>query len=97
MAVPKTAALPLGYAPKLNSYNIKKKIYTVFDLIHKQLLNFLLNKLEALSEVNQSFVEVTFDPPWNPEMITEEAKKKLGLGITKPENHDHITINEEWE
>ena len=33
----------------------------------------------------------------NPEMITEEAKKKLGHGITKPENHDHININEEWE
>ena len=54
------------------------------------------NKLEALDKVNQAFVEVT-DPPWNPEMITEEAKKKLGLGIVKPENHDHIKINEEWE
>ena len=62
-----------------------------------QIAQDIRNKLEALTEVNQAFVEVTFDPPWNPEMITEEAKKKLGLGITKPENHDHITINEEWE
>ena len=66
---------------------------TMGDLIAQD----IRNKLEALTEVNQTFVEVTFDPPWNPEMITEEAKKKLGLGITKPENHDHITINEEWE
>ena len=35
MAVPKTAALPLGYAPKLSSYIIKKKIYTVLDTIHQ--------------------------------------------------------------
>jgi len=31
MAVPKTAALPLGYAPKYFFYNIKKKIYIVLD------------------------------------------------------------------
>mgnify|MGYP002045852546 CR=1 FL=1 len=55
------------------------------------------NKLEALNSVNQAFVEVTFDPPWNPEMITDEAKKKLGLGIVKPDNHEHIKIDEEWE
>ena len=35
MAVPKPAALPLGYAPKLNSYNTKKKIYIVLDRIHQ--------------------------------------------------------------
>jgi len=29
MAVPKTAALPLGYAPKLNSYNTtNQKLYS---------------------------------------------------------------------
>ena len=54
-------------------------------------------KLEALDEVNQAFVQVTFDPPWDPKMITNEAKKKLGLGIQKPDNHEHIKINEEWE
>ena len=35
MQVPKTRALPLGYAPKLISYNTKKKIYIVFDLIYQ--------------------------------------------------------------
>ena len=81
----------------------KSDIYIVMSLttpgctMGDQIAQDIRNKLEALTEVNQAFVEVTFDPPWNPEMITEEAKKKLGLGITKPENHDHITINEEWE
>tara|TARA_B100001142_G_scaffold212687_1_gene210824 strand:- start:32 stop:232 length:201 start_codon:yes stop_codon:yes gene_type:complete len=43
MPVPKTSALPLGYAPIFISYNIKKKNYIVFDAIHQQLLNLLLN------------------------------------------------------
>ena len=33
MAVPKTAALPLGYAPKFHSYNTKKKLYIVLDIV----------------------------------------------------------------
>lgn len=37
------------------------------------------NKLEALHEVNQAFVEITFEPPWTPEMMKEEAKSKLGF------------------
>ena len=43
MPVPKTSALPLGYAPILISYSIKKKNYIVFDIIHQSLLNLPLN------------------------------------------------------
>ena len=50
MPVPKTSALPLGYAPISISYNTKKKNYIVFDLIHHTPLNFLLNCLYALSQ-----------------------------------------------
>ena len=35
MAVPKTAALPLGYTPKLNSYITKKLNYIVFDVMYQ--------------------------------------------------------------
>ena len=38
------------------------------------------NKIEAISGVFQVNVEITFDPPWTPEMISEEAKVKLGFG-----------------
>ena len=48
MPVPKTSALPLGYAPILVSYNTKKKNYIVFDTIHQQLLNLFLNSSYAL-------------------------------------------------
>ncbi len=33
-------------------------------------------ELEGVEEVN---VEVVFDPPWTPDMITDEGKKLLGL------------------
>ena len=32
--------------------------------------------IKAISTVN---LELTFDPPWNPNMMTEEGKVKLGL------------------
>ena len=86
-----------AYDETKSDINIVMSLTTPGCTMGDQIAQDIRNKLEALTEVNQAFVEVTFHPPWNPEMITEEAKKKLGLGITKPENHDHITINEEWE
>tara|TARA_B100001250_G_scaffold89922_1_gene74691 strand:+ start:1071 stop:1445 length:375 start_codon:yes stop_codon:yes gene_type:complete len=86
-----------AYDETKSDINILMSLTTPGCTMGDQIAQDIRNKLEALDEINQAFVEVTFDPPWNPEMITKEAKKKLGLGVTKPENHDHITINEEWE
>jgi FeS assembly SUF system protein len=36
-------------------------------------------KVEALDEVKDCHVELTFDPPWSKEMMTEEAKLELGM------------------
>ena len=33
-------------------------------------------ELEAVEDVN---VEMVYDPPWTPDMITEDGKKQLGL------------------
>lgn len=35
-----------------------------------------LAELENIDDIN---VEMVFDPPWTPDMITEEGKKQLGL------------------
>ena len=35
-----------------------------------------LAELEGLEDIN---VEMVFDPPWTPDMITEDGKKLLGL------------------
>ncbi|MEM7162034.1 MAG: iron-sulfur cluster assembly protein [Bacteroidota bacterium] len=37
------------------------------------------NKIRFLEEVDDCKVEIVFDPPWDQEMMTEEAKYELGL------------------
>jgi|SRR5687768_6803114 FeS assembly SUF system protein len=36
-------------------------------------------KLEAIPGVEDAYVLLTFDPPWNREMMSEEAKLELGF------------------
>jgi probable FeS assembly SUF system protein SufT len=36
-------------------------------------------KLEELPGISEAEVEVVFDPPWNPNMMTEAAKLQLGM------------------
>jgi len=36
-------------------------------------------KLAALPEVSEVKVEIVFDPPWNPEMMSEGARLQLGF------------------
>jgi metal-sulfur cluster biosynthetic enzyme len=54
-------------------------------------------KVESRDDVNQAFVEVTFDPPWNPAMISEEAREKLGVGVSDPQERQESNVNTEWE
>ncbi|MCU0429830.1 MAG: FeS assembly SUF system protein, partial [Cytophagaceae bacterium] len=37
------------------------------------------NKIKEIEGVNEVTVEVTFDPPWNQDMMTEVAKLELGF------------------
>ncbi len=36
-------------------------------------------KLKGIPDVNNAKVEVTFDPPWEKDMMSEEAKMELGM------------------
>ena len=36
-------------------------------------------KVSSMPEINEVTVKVTFDPPWEPEMMTQEAREKLGF------------------
>ena len=37
------------------------------------------DKIRGLPQVDVANVEIVWDPPWNPRMISEEARKKLGM------------------
>jgi probable FeS assembly SUF system protein SufT len=36
-------------------------------------------KIESLSEVEEASVEIVWDPPWTPQMISDQGRKILGL------------------
>jgi probable FeS assembly SUF system protein SufT len=36
-------------------------------------------KLEGMPDVRQADIELVFDPPWNPDMMTEAARLQLGF------------------
>jgi FeS assembly SUF system protein len=36
-------------------------------------------KIEALDGVREAEVEITFDPPWDEDMMSDEARLELGL------------------
>lgn len=36
-------------------------------------------KVKSINEVKDAEVEITFDPPWTQELMSEEAKLELGL------------------
>jgi len=53
-------------------------------------------KVSAIEEISNCEVNVTFDPPWKPEMMTDEAREKLGFDPT-PVPKQEPKINVEWE
>ena len=77
--------------------NIVMSLTTPGCTMGQQMSLDIKNKLEALDEVNQAFVEVTFDPPWNPEMMSAEAREKLGVGVSEPKERQDTNIKTEWE
>ena len=59
----------------------------------ESMANDIKTKLEATDFINEAKVEITFEPPWTPEMMTDEARKKLGFNNKPNENQ----INTSWE
>ncbi|NRD22312.1 DUF59 domain-containing protein [Winogradskyella litoriviva] len=36
-------------------------------------------KVKSINEVKDAIVEITFDPPWSQDLMSEEAKLELGM------------------
>ena len=47
----------------------------------------LKNKVNEIKEVDKVNINITFDPPWEPKMMSDSAKKILGLGSEKKESN----------
>ena len=52
------------------------------------------SKLEQIKSVENVTVEVVFDPPWQPEMMTDEGRQKLGFA---PTENTKKSEKKDWE
>ena len=55
------------------------------------------SKLEMNDLVDTADVEVTFDPPWTPEMMSDEARVKLGFPASIEEPNKPEKEEGPWE
>ena len=67
---------------KSNRYliNITMTLTTPGCGMADHIANDLKNKLLDINEVSDVCIDITFDPPWEANMMTEKAKDILGLG-----------------
>jgi len=78
---------------KTNRYiiNITMTLTTPGCGMAGHIANDLKNKLLGINEVSDVYIDITFDPPWEANMMTEKAKEILGL--SKNNNNE----NNNWE
>ena len=48
----------------------------------------LKNKILKLKQVSNVNINITFDPIWSPEMMTDEGRVKLGFDKKKPKGNN---------
>ena len=44
-----------------------------------QIIQEIKDKMELVDEIEEATINLVFDPPWDMEMMTEEAKLELGM------------------
>ncbi|MFL2511094.1 MAG: metal-sulfur cluster assembly factor [Candidatus Neomarinimicrobiota bacterium] len=77
--------LGLIYDLKINEQDKKFAVDIIMSLttpgctMGQYMIEDIKNKMASIKEISSVNVELTFDPPWNPKMMTEEGKVKLGL------------------
>jgi len=89
-------SLGLIYDIKIDepNVNITMSLTTPGCGMAQHMADDIKTKVSGLDGVEETTVEVTFDPPWNPEMMSDEAKEKLGFSPTKTQTEQTTT---EWE
>ena len=74
--------LGLIYEVKINEGNdvfVKMTLTSPACPVAESLPIEVEQKIKTIPDVNSAKVEITFDPPWNKEMMSEEAKLELGF------------------
>ena len=79
---------------KNNNIDIVMSLTTPGCTMGHHMADDIKSKLEKNSNVDKVSVEVVFDPPWQPEMMTVEGRQKLGFS---PSENKQKTEKKDWE
>ena len=66
-----------------NEVGIIMTLTTPGCVMGEHMASDIKQKLESLDEIELARVAITFDPPWEPSMMNDEARKKLGFNDKK--------------
>ncbi|MAV63954.1 MAG: FeS assembly SUF system protein [Candidatus Marinimicrobia bacterium] len=78
----------LGLIYEISSEKIKNNKYNVFIIMTlttpgctmgTHMANDIQTKLESLNDIENADIKITFEPPWEPSMMHDSARKKLGF------------------
>ena len=89
--------LGLIYEIKINeeSVNITMSLTTPGCTMGQYMADDIKQKLLDKKNIKNVNVDVVFDPPWQPEMMTDEGRKKLGFEPSK--NKSKNNEKKDWE
>ena len=79
---------------KENNINITMSLTTPGCTMGQYMADDIKAKLEQMQNVKKVTVEVVFDPPWQPEMMTDEGRQKLGFA---PSENKEQSKKKDWE
>lgn len=75
--------LGLIYGIQLEDEGKKVKVRMTLTVpgcpLAQMITEYVGRRIHQIDGVEHVDVELTFDPPWSPEMMTEDARKRLGL------------------
>ena len=79
---------------KKNNINITMSLTTPGCTMGQYMADDIKTKLLNLQNVKTVNVQVVFDPPWEPEMMTNEGRQKLGFSPSESKKKEQ---KKEWE
>ena len=79
---------------KNNEVSIVMSLTTPGCTMGEYMANDIKTKVKKLSNIENVNVQVVFEPPWQPEMMTDEGRKKLGF---EPSNESDNNMDKDWE
>ena len=62
----------------------------------QQMADDIKSKVSSLDNIDNDAVSVTFEPPWQPEMMSDEARNKLGFDSSIAKTNE-TKIETKWE